>query len=91
MTTLGVQYEIMRKRVWWPGLAKDCTDYVKRCEHCQRFKHLTRKQGKHTTVEEPATFGDTYHVDLIDSLPAVHTFGAEPWCLPVFRHHELSL
>jgi hypothetical protein len=53
----------------WPGLAKNCTDYVRHCEHCQRFKHLTRKQGKHTTVDEPTIFGDTYHVDLIDSLP----------------------
>ena len=72
----SVQYEVMRKRVWWPGMAKACTDFVKHCEHCQRFKHQTHKQGKHAMIEEPATFGDTYHLDLIDSLPVA---GARNW------------
>ena len=41
-------------------MAKSCTEFVRRCHHCQRFKHRTRKMGKHSMIEEPTIFGQDY-------------------------------
>ena len=81
----AVQYNIMKNRVWWPGMAKACHDYVRKCDHCQRFKHQHRKVGLQSTVDEPATFGHTYHLDLIDSLPAAGRMNADACLVCVDR------
>ena len=32
-------YDIMREKVWWPGMLSDIALYVKRCTLCQQFKN----------------------------------------------------
>ena len=33
---------IMRAGLWWPTLFKDASEYVRRCDECQRYKALIR-------------------------------------------------
>ena len=65
----AVMYALMRERVWWPAMAGDCVDYCRRCEHCQRNKNPTHKQGRFSMPTEPTEIGQVYHLDLITDLP----------------------
>ena len=36
---------IMRARLWWPTLMQDVEFFIKRCDECQRYKDLIRKDA----------------------------------------------
>ena len=66
----GAMYRLMRQRVWWPSMARDCTLWCRRCDHCQRHKSRPRKAPGHLQPQpNPTDIGMYYHVDLITDLP----------------------
>ena len=34
---------IIRAGLWWPTLFRDANEYVKKCDECQRYKALIRR------------------------------------------------
>ena len=49
---------------WWPTIVKDCREYVKHCEICQRFKPAPKPKREYIQFPETKRFR-TVHIDLV--------------------------
>lgn len=63
-------FELISRNVWWPGMLKDVTCYVKGCEKCQRTK--INREARHVPLNPnliPIQPWDKITVDMIGHLP----------------------
>jgi len=62
-------YEI-RRRVYWPSIAKHVHDYIRTCQACQRNK-IDRQspQGLLNSLQQPTRSGTHYSMDFVTHLP----------------------
>jgi hypothetical protein len=61
--------ELVERNYWWPRLGNGVSEYIKRCEACQRSRTLRHQQGKlnpHKIAEGP---WQIISMDLIGPLP----------------------
>ena len=52
---------------WWPSINKDCANYVKYCQVCQRFKPTAKPKREYVSFPETSRFR-TVHIDLVGPL-----------------------
>ena len=52
---------------WWPSITKDCANYVKHCQICQRFKPTPKPRREYLQFPETSRFR-TVHIDLVGPL-----------------------
>jgi hypothetical protein len=62
-------YEI-RRRVYWPSIAKHVHDYTRTCQACQKNK-IDRQspQGLLNSLQQPTRSGTHYSMDFVTHLP----------------------
>ena len=61
--------KIMRAGYFWPTMQQDTTDFVKRCDSCQRYGNVQRVIGeKMTTISSPWLFAQ-WGIDIVGPLP----------------------
>ena len=89
-------YEI-RRRVFWPGIAKHVHDYIRTCHACQRNK-IDRQspQGMLNSLQQPTRSGTHYSMDFVTHLPmssrheytaimvVVDRFSKRIWTIPTW-------
>ena len=89
-------YEI-RRRVFWPGIAKHVHDYIRTCHACQRNK-IDRQspQGMLNSLQQPTRSGTHYSMDFVTHLPmssrheytaimvVVDRFSKRLWTIPTW-------
>ncbi|KAL5561881.1 hypothetical protein UlMin_031628 [Ulmus minor] len=62
-------HKIVRQGYYWPSMAKDAEQYVRRCDACQRFSPLIQQPAKElNSVLSPWPF-TKWGIDLIGPLP----------------------
>ena len=55
---------------WWPGLYRDCANYVKSCKECRRFASAQKRpEGASESHEIPGNRWDVICADWITDLP----------------------
>ena len=60
---------LLRLGYWWPTLQLDCSDYVRRCDRCQRYDHLHHKPATNlTSLSEPYPFA-RWGIDILGPFP----------------------
>ena len=60
---------IMRASYFWPMMQQDATDFVKRCDSCQRYGNVQRVPGeKMATISSPWPFSQ-WGIDIVGPLP----------------------
>ena len=65
-----------------------CTEFVDKCEHCQRFKSRTQRSfGTMAEVEEPESMGIAYSIDFLTALAAGRARDAPQELQESARHH----
>ena len=85
-------YDKMVKEVWWPGMSRDVTKYLKNCEVCERsIQGTTGCEPLKPIIETEV--GRTINVDLIEldrthkgnkyGLVAVWAKTKYPHCIPI--------
>ena len=61
--------KIMKAGYFWPMMQQDATDFVKRCDSCQRYGNVQRVLGeKMTTISSPWPFVQ-WGIDIMGPLP----------------------
>ena len=61
--------KIMRAGYFWPTMQQDVTDFVKRCDKCQRYGNVQRVLGeKMATISSPWPFAQ-WGIDIMGRLP----------------------
>jgi len=61
--------KIMRTGYFWPSMQQDATEFVKRCDRCQRYGNVQRVPGeKMTTISSPWPFAQ-WGIDIVGPLP----------------------
>lgn len=60
-------YEVLRRYVWYPGLKRDCEDYVRSCRRCSSRKS-TQQQHPPLLPQEASYPNETLVIDIV-SLP----------------------
>lgn len=59
----------IRQRYFWPGLENDVTDFVKRCDQCQRLKHFKHTKEPMIITNHGNCAFDRIYLDLVGPLP----------------------
>lgn len=68
----GIEKTYMRvaNTYWWPGLYRDCANYVKSCKECRRFASAQKRpEGASESHEIPGNRWDVICADWITDLP----------------------
>ena len=68
----GIEKTYMRvaNTYWWPGLYRDCANYVKSCKECRRFASAQKRpKGASESHEIPGNRWDVICADWITDLP----------------------
>ena len=61
--------KIIRAGYFWPTMQQDATDFVKKCDSCQRYGNVQRVPGeKMTTISSPWSFAQ-WGIDIMGPLP----------------------
>ena len=63
----------LKSRFYWPGITKDCSEFIKRCEICARTKSSKRKKAPLEPIKS-AYFGNRLNADLAGPFPEVDGF-----------------
>ena len=61
--------KIIRASYFWPSMQQDASEFVKRCNYCQRYGNVQRVLGeKMTTILAPWPFAQ-WEIDIMGPLP----------------------
>ena len=61
--------KIMKAGYFWPTMQQDATNFVKRCDSCQRYRNVQRVPGeKMTTISSPWPFAQ-WGINIMGPLP----------------------
>ncbi|XP_050352242.1 uncharacterized protein K02A2.6-like [Nymphalis io] len=61
--------KLVTERYIWPGIRKDCRQWVKECQQCQKSKVTRHTQAPLQAFESPSARFRHIHLDLIGPLP----------------------
>lgn len=61
--------KLVTERYIWPGIRKDCRQWVKECQQCQQSKVTRHTQAPLQAFESPSARFRHIHLDLIGPLP----------------------
>ena len=66
--------KILQSGFWWPTLFKDCQDFVKRCDKCQRTGNISKRNEMPITgIIEVEPF-DCWGIDFMGPFPSSYSF-----------------
>jgi len=68
------------ERFVWPNIQRDCRNWDRTCEYCQRSKVSRHVTAPHGNFPIPSSRFQHIHIDLIGPLPSVNTYR---YCLTV--------
>ena len=75
----------MQKHVYWPKMARDCKEYVRTCERCQRSKPVRDKpQGLLKPIPVPTDRWQHISLDMAGPLPASGGYNAIAMVVDMF-------
>ena len=67
----------MQKHVYWPKMARDCKEYIRTCERCQRSKPVRDKpQGLLQPIPVPTDRWQHISLDMAGPLPDSNGYNA---------------
>ena len=67
----ALAYKVTRLGLYWPNMLRHAQDYVKRCDHCQRFAPIVRKPPEMlTSINTPIPFA-LWGMDILGPFPLV--------------------
>lgn len=61
--------KLIQQRYFWPGMRKDCTEFVKHCIPCQRSKVGKHNKSPLVSYELPSQRFQHINIDLVGPLP----------------------
>jgi len=66
--------KVLQSGFWWPTLFKDCQDFVKRCDKCQRTGNISKRNEMPLTgIIEIEPF-DCWGIDFMGPYPSSYSF-----------------
>lgn len=68
-TGINRMYNNIKKYYFWPSLHSDVNDFVKRCDHCQRFKHSRPNIEPMSITTTASSAFQKLFLDLVGPLP----------------------
>ncbi|XP_022855981.1 uncharacterized protein LOC111377155 [Olea europaea var. sylvestris] len=65
----ALAYKLIKYAYYWPSLKKDATDYVRKCDKCQKFGHVIHATAEElTSIHYSAPF-EQWGVDILGPFP----------------------
>ena len=64
---------VMRNRVYWPGIDADCKRFIDLCEHCHLGKAVLNKKAGYMQIFEATKPFEVVHLDIVGPLPWTRT------------------
>lgn len=61
--------KLIQQRFFWPGMRKDCAEFVKKCIPCQRSKINKHNKSPFVSYEQPSRRFQHINIDLVGPLP----------------------
>ena len=65
----SLAHRAMTQGFWWPKMRNDATEYVRKCERCQKHAHLIHQPAGHLNpISSPWPFAQ-WGLDILDPFP----------------------
>ena len=79
-----------KSQVYWPGMQREITEYVNRCEVCVRAKTSSNKRVKDLHLMLPPQASHTWAIDLVGGLPRSGAYNQILVCVCTFSRYTVT-